>query len=106
IKVHVHSNHPGLAIEEGLKYGALTSLKIENMREQHTEQVLQADEQAENADYVPADPDTPYGFVAVAAGAGLQALFTDLGVNQVVTGGQTMNPSTDDILRAIQATPA
>ena len=106
IKVHVHSNHPGLAIEEGLKYGALTSLKIENMREQHTEQVLQADEQAENADYVPADPDTPYGFVAVAAGAGLQALFTDLGVNQVVTGGQTMNPSTDDILRAIHATPA
>ena len=106
IKVHVHSNHPGNAIEEGLKYGALTSLKIENMREQHTEQVLQAGEQEKNADYVPVDPDTPYGFVAVAAGAGLQALFTDLGVNQVVTGGQTMNPSTDDILKAIQATPA
>ena len=106
IKVHVHSNHPGSAIEEGLKYGALTSLKIENMREQHTEQVLQAGEQEKNADYVPVDPDTPYGFVAVAAGAGLQALFTDLGVNQVVTGGQTMNPSTDDILKAIQATPA
>ena len=106
IKVHVHSNHPGNAIEEGLKFGALTSLKIENMREQHTEQVLQADQQEENADYVPVDPDIPYGFVAVAAGAGVQALFTDLGVNQVVTGGQTMNPSTDDILHAIQATPA
>ncbi len=106
IKVHVHSNHPGNAIEEGLKFGALTSLKIENMKEQHTEQVLQADQQQENADYLPVDPDIPYGFVAVAAGAGVQALFTDLGVNQVVTGGQTMNPSTDDILHAIQATPA
>ncbi len=106
IKVHVHSNHPGNAIEEGLKYGSLTSLKIENMREQHTEQVLQADKQEQDADYRPVDPDTPFGFVAVAAGAGLQALFHDLGVNQVVTGGQTMNPSTDDILKAIQATPA
>ena len=106
IKVHVHSNHPGNAIEEGLKFGALTSLKIENMKEQHTEQVLQADQQEENADYLPVDPDIPYGFVAVAAGAGVQALFTDLGVNQIVTGGQTMNPSTDDILHAIQATPA
>ena len=106
IKVHVHTNHPGNAIEEGLKFGALTSMKIENMREQHSAQVLQADQEEKDEDYVPVDPDIPFGFVAVAAGTGVQELFTDLGVNNVVTGGQTMNPSTEDILHAIHATPA
>ena len=106
IKVHVHSNHPGQAIEEGLKFGMLTSIKIENMKEQHSEQVLQAEQEEKDEGYVPVDPDTPFGFVAVAAGTGVQALFTDLGVTNVVTGGQTMNPSTDDILHAIHATPA
>lgn len=106
IKVHVHSNHPGNAIEEGLKYGTLTNLKIENMKEQHSAQVLKADQLEEDDTYVPADPKTPYGFVAVAAGAGMEALFRDLGVNGIVTGGQTMNPSTEDILKAIHATPA
>ncbi|MDD6031922.1 MAG: DAK2 domain-containing protein, partial [Oscillospiraceae bacterium] len=106
IKVHVHSNHPGQAIEEGLKFGMLTSMKIENMKEQHSAQVLQAEQEEQDEGYLPVDPEMPYGFVAVAAGAGVQALFTDLGVTNVVTGGQTMNPSTDDILRAIHATPA
>ena len=106
IKIHVHTNHPGNALEEGLKFGALTKLKIENMKEQHTAQVTEAEQMAENASYVPVDPEIPYGFVAVAAGRGVEALFTDLGVNNVVTGGQTMNPSTDDILNAIHATPA
>lgn len=106
IKVHVHTNHPGNALEEGLKFGALTKLKIENMKEQHTAQVTEAEQMAENASYVPVDPEIPYGFVAVAAGRGVEALFKDLGVNNVVTGGQTMNPSTDDILNAIHATPA
>lgn len=106
IKVHVHSNHPGNAIEEGLKFGMLTNLKIENMKEQHSAQVLEAEQLEEDDTYVPADPEMPYGFVAVAAGAGMQALFQDLGVNNVVTGGQTMNPSTEDILKAIHATPA
>ena len=106
IKVHVHTNHPGNALEEGLKFGALTKLKIENMKEQHTAQVTEAEQMAENASYVPVDPEIPYGFVAVAAGRGVEALFEDLGVNNVVTGGQTMNPSTDDILNAIHATPA
>ncbi|MGI5893981.1 MAG: DAK2 domain-containing protein [Candidatus Merdivicinus sp.] len=106
IKVHVHTNHPGNALEEGLKFGALTKLKIENMKEQHTAQVTEAEQMAENDSYVPVDPEIPYGFVAVAAGQGVQALFEDLGVNNVVTGGQTMNPSTDDILNAIHATPA
>ena len=106
IKVHVHTNHPGDAPEAGLKFGALTKLKIENMKEQHTAQVTEAEQMAENDSYVPVDPEIPYGFVAVAAGTGVQALFEDLGVNNVVTGGQTMNPSTDDILNAIHATPA
>ena len=69
-------------------------------------QVTEAEQMAENDSYVPVDPDIPYGFVAVAAGMGVQSLFEDLGVNNVVTGGQTMNPSTDDILNAIHATPA
>lgn len=106
IKVHVHSNHPGNAIEEALKFGMLTNLKIENMKEQHSAQVLEAEQLKEDDTYVPVDPQMPYGFVAVAAGAGMQALFQDLGVNSVVTGGQTMNPSTEDILKAIHATPA
>ena len=106
IKVHVHTNHPGNAIEEALKFGMLTNLKIENMKEQHSAQVLEADQLEEDDTYVPVDPEMPYGFVAVAAGEGVQALFQDLGVNNVVTGGQTMNPSTDDILKAIHATPA
>ena len=106
IKVHVHTDHPGNALEAGLKFGMLTKLKIENMKEQHTAQVTEAEQMAENASYVPVDPDIPYGFVAVAAGMGVQSLFEDLGVNNVVTGGQTMNPSTDDILNAIHATPA
>ena len=106
IKVHVHSNHPGNAIEEALKFGMLTNLKIENMKEQHSAQVLEAEQLEEDDTYVPVDPQMPYGFVAVAAGAGMQALFQDSGVNSVVTGGQTMNPSTEDILKAIHATPA
>ncbi len=106
IKVHVHSNHPGNAIEEGIKFGMLTNLKIENMKEQHSAQVFEAEQQEEDDTYLPVDPDTPYGFVAVAAGDGVQALFKDLGVDNVVTGGQTMNPSTEDILKAIHATSA
>lgn len=106
IKVHVHSNHPGNAIEEALKFGMLTNLKIENMKEQHSAQVLEAEQLEEDDTYLPVDPKMPYGFVAVAAGAGMEALFQDLGVNNVVTGGQTMNPSTEDILKAIHATPA
>ncbi len=106
IKVHVHTNHPGNAIEEGLKFGMLVNMKIENMKEQHSSQVLEADKMEEDESYVPVDPEIPFGFVAVAAGEGVQTLFADLGVNNVVTGGQTMNPSTDDILRAIHMTPA
>ncbi len=114
IKVHVHTNDPGKAIQNALKYGQLTKVKIENMREQFEDRVAtnaekKAREEAE-ADaafpYAAVDPNRRYGFVSVAAGEGIKQLFLDLGVDQVVSGGQTMNPSTDDILRAVHATPA
>ncbi len=108
IKVHVHTDHPGNAIEKALTFGALIKLKIENMAEQHEQAKQEAAERNAKADepFTPATPEKPYGFVAVAAGDGLSALFTDLGADVVVSGGQTMNPSTDDILRAIESTPA
>ncbi len=105
IKVHVHSNHPGKAIEEGLKFGELTKMKIENMREQHNN-IIKADEAVQVNRKPPVAPEKDMGFVAVAAGAGVEALFTDLGADSIVRGGQTMNPSTEDILEAIGQTPA
>lgn len=105
IKVHVHSNHPGKAIEAGIKFGELTKMKIENMREQHNN-IIKADEAQQANRKAPVAPEKDMGFVAVAAGAGLEALFRDLGVDSVVRGGQTMNPSTEDILEAIGQTPA
>ncbi|MDE7363035.1 MAG: DAK2 domain-containing protein [Oscillospiraceae bacterium] len=105
IKVHVHSDHPGKAIEEGLKFGELTKVKIENMREQHNN-VIKADKAAQTNRKAPVPPTKDTGFVAVAAGAGIEALFKDLGVDNVVRGGQTMNPSTEDILEAVGQTPA
>lgn len=103
IKVHVHTDQPNRALEEALKFGPLLTVKIENMREQHTAKVVEADAPRER---VIAAPEKKFGFVAVAAGDGLQNVFTDLGVDQMVRGGQTMNPSTDDLLHAIDAVPA
>nr|WP_302649997.1 DAK2 domain-containing protein [uncultured Agathobaculum sp.] len=105
VKVHVHTDQPNKALEEGLKFGPLLTVKIENMREQHTAKVIEgtADEPRER---VVVPPEKPFGYVAVAAGDGLKALFADLGVDEVVQGGQTMNPSTDDIVRAVDAVPA
>ncbi len=105
IKVHVHTNNPGKAIEEALKFGELTKVKIENMREQHNN-VIKADKAAQVNKKAPAEPTKDTGFVAVAAGAGIEELFKDLGVDITVRGGQTMNPSTEDILEAIEQTPA
>ena len=104
IKVHVHTDHPGKAFEEGLLYGSLVNMKVENMREQNAAKKTEA--MAKEAELPWAEPKNPYGFVAVAAGAGVQSLFADLGVDRIVSGGQTMNPSTDDILQAVEATPA
>ena len=103
IKVHVHTNNPDKAIGEALTYGELVNIKIENMREQHTQKVASEQESAER---VIAAPEKPYGFVVVAAGAGICGAFSDLGVDEIVEGGQTMNPSTEDILSAIDKTPA
>ena len=114
IKVHVHTDHPGNAIEKALTFGPLVKLKIENMCDQHE----RAKHDAQNASKKPAKNadrtetiksvaiEKHYGFVSVSAGDGLAELFRDLGVDTIVSGGQTMNPSTDDILRAIEATPA
>ncbi|MCL2747612.1 MAG: DAK2 domain-containing protein [Oscillospiraceae bacterium] len=113
IKIHVHTNHPGKVLEEALTYGPLTAIKIENMREQHSEQVIkQEGKEAERQDG--ASTGAPavvpivrhYGFVVVCAGAGLGEVFRDLGADQIINGGQTMNPSTEDILHAINQTPA
>jgi len=116
IKVHVHTGDPGKALTEAIKWGYLTKLKIENMLEQHRELVAAGKDVSESEKpsfeveeefpYAAVEEDMEYGFVAVAAGDGVKALFTDLGANAVVSGGQTMNPSTDDILKAIHSVPA
>ncbi len=109
IKVHVHTDNPGNAIQEGLKFGMLVNIKIDNMREQ-TKRVVEEEtspaKTAKGQAIKSAKPEKEYGFVVVAAGNGLCGLFSDLGADQLVEGGQTMNPSTDDILHAIEATPA
>jgi len=104
IKCHVHTNDPGKAMQKALTFGMLTKIKIENMRLQFADR--QEQKKAKALGKVPVDPNIPYGFVAVAAGPGVEQLFLELGANHVVSGGQTMNPSTDDILSAIEATPS
>jgi len=105
IKVHIHTDHPGNAIEDGLTFGSLINLKIENMREQHEEKAKEAKFSAKQK-FTPALPEKKFGFVAISAGSGIEEMFKDIGVDCVVRGGQTMNPSTEDILAAICATPA
>lgn len=105
IKVHVHSNEPGNVIQNALKYGQLINIKIDNMRYQHRN-ANEGVKEGETPVMPKAEPVNEYGFVAVCAGEGLSELFKDIGADVVVSGGQTMNPSTDDILNAIMATPA
>lgn len=111
IKVHVHTNEPGNAMQKGLEYGWFETVKVENMRIQHetagwAAETAPAEEPAASAEPTRVEPENDYGFVSVAAGDGLAQLFTDLGCDQVVSGGQTMNPSTEDIVEAVLATPA
>ena len=116
IKVHVHTENPGEALQKGLTYGQLLTVKVENMKEQHKKAKEDNDKAKEKAEkkaqaeekpaLEPVEPTEDYGFVAVAAGEGLCNLFKELGCLNVVSGGQSMNPSTDDILEAILATPA
>ena len=115
---HVHTADPGMMLSEAIKYGYLTNFKIENMHEQFLARQKQgkslekqasaekAPSQASEFVYAAVDPSRDYGFVAVAAGEGLKSVFTDLAADAVVSGGQTMNPSTEDILAAIQSVPA
>lgn len=106
IKVHVHTNEPGNAIQKALAYGPLMNIKIDNMKIQHVNSGWVETSEASSDEPAPAEPEKPFGFVAVAAGDGLQTIFMDLGVDNIVKGGQTMNPSTEDILAAVMATPA
>jgi len=93
VKVHIHTNNPGYVIEEALKVGELLNIKIDNMKYQHDE--------GSSAPSAPQEPEKEVGFAAVAAGDGLESIFLDMGVDAVIKGGQTMNPSTDDILNAV-----
>ena len=114
---HVHTSDPGMMLSEAIKYGYLTDFKIENMHEQFLarqkqgkglEKQAAAEEKSagEAFTYAAVDPEREFGFVAVAAGEGLRTVFGDLGVDAVVSGGQTMNPATEDILAAVQSVPA
>ena len=102
IKVHVHTNDPGKALHEAMDYGSFVTVKIENMRLQHTEKVMT---EAEKAPKI-AEPEKPIGVVSVCAGDGLADVFRNLGVDGIISGGQTMNPSTQDILEAVNQVPA
>ena len=102
IKVHVHTNDPGKALHEAMDYGSFVTVKIENMRLQHTEKVMSEQELEPKI----AEPEKPLGVVSVCAGDGLADVFMNLGVDQIISGGQTMNPSTQDILEAVNKVPA
>ena len=113
VKIHVHTNHPGLAFEKGLTYGSLSRMKVDNMREEHEERVIQDSErlakeqaqddaakQEEGKEQEPAER-KEYGFIAVSCGDGLSEIFKGIGADYLIEGGQTMNPSTEDMLNAI-----
>ena len=113
IKVHVHTNHPGLAFEKGLTYGSLSRMKIDNMREEHHERLIQNASNVAQTPETPAEakkeeapasnePRKPYGFIAVSIGEGLGEIFKGIGADYLIEGGQTMNPSTEDMLNAIE----
>ncbi len=101
VKVHVHTNDPGLAIQKALKYGALSNLKIDNMRLEHQEKLFKAGQLPQEESAKEPMPHKEVGFIAVSVGAGINEIFKGLGVDHIIEGGQTMNPSTEDMLNAI-----
>ncbi len=102
VKVHIHTNNPGYILECAVKMGAMINIKIDNMKHQH-QSIIEIDEKpAEKAEEKPEMPHKRYGFVSICAGSGIAGIFKDLGVDVVIEGGQTMNPSTDDILKAVK----
>ena len=108
VKVHIHTNHPGFVLEQALKLGELTNLKIDNMKYQHDEKIENATPQSEAAEVstAPEAPTKKYGFAAVSVGEGLSEIFRSLNADQIIEGGQTMNPSTQDLLSAVEKIPA
>lgn len=105
VKVHVHTNHPGLAFEKGLSYGPLSKMKVDNMREEHEERLIRNAQQiASLSKEKPVQK--PYGFIAVSSGEGLGEIFHGIGADLIIEGGQTMNPSTEDLLNAVAKVPA
>ena len=106
IKTHVHTNEPGNVLTEALTYGSFLTVKIENMKQQHTHKVLEQAEEETPAETASAEPEKDFGIVSVCAGDGMAQIFSDLGVDAIVTGGQTMNPSTEDILKQVEKIPA
>ena len=110
VKVHVHTNDPGLAIQKALTYGSLSRMKIDNMREEHQEKVIrEAEKQATEQKTAPkkeAGPRKPFGFIAVSIGEGMSEIFQGIGADYLIEGGQTMNPSTEDMLNAIDCVNA
>ena len=104
VKVHVHTNDPGLAIQKALTHGSLTKIKIDNMREEHHERLIKDAERVaeqQKQEGREKEPPRPYGFIAVSVGEGLSEIFKGLGVDYIIEGGQTMNPSTEDIIEAV-----
>ena len=106
IKLHVHTDHPGEVMETALKFGSLSKVKIENMKDQHSTMVIEQKKVEAPQPKVSAKPTKKYGFVSVCLGDGIADAFRDIGVDQIIRGGQTMNPSTQDIIDAVNATPA
>jgi len=103
VKVHIHTNNPGFVLEQAVKIGEMESIKIDNMKIQHSENI---GETIAPVQELPKEPAKKYGMVAVAAGEGMEAIFTEIGVDKMVEGGQSMNPSTEDILKAVEAVNA
>ena len=104
IKVHVHTDHPGLVMEKACEFGMLATVKIENMRKQHS--AIVSNKQDKSPEPEKAEPTKKFGFVSVCMGNGIKDTFTDLGVDSIIFGGQTMNPSTQDIIDGVNKTPA
>ena len=108
VKIHVHTNDPGLAIQKALTYGQLSRMKIDNMREEHQEKLIKDAEKvaAQQAENKKKEPRKPVGFITVSIGDGMNDIFKELGVDYIIEGGQTMNPSTEDILNAADSVNA
>ena len=108
VKIHVHTNDPGLAIQKALTYGQLSRMKIDNMREEHQEKLIKDAEKlaAQQAEAKKQEERKPMGFITVSIGEGMNEIFRELGADYIIEGGQTMNPSTDDMLQAIDQVAA